>query len=108
MVKKTSQTSPARVTSAVKKPARQAKEINDIVDRYRTHDKDTGSPEVQVALITKRINTLADHLRTHQKDFDSKRGLLMLVGKRRRLLNYVGRHHQEKYQTLIAELGLRK
>lgn len=79
-----------------------------IIDRYRAHQQDTGSPEVQVAILTQRILKLADHLKIHNKDYDSKRGLLMLVGKRRRLLNYITRHSQEKYQQLIADLGLRK
>lgn len=79
-----------------------------LLERLQNHDKDTGSPEVQVAILTNRINKLAGHLQGHNKDFDSKRGLLMLVGKRRRLLNYIARQNQEKYQSLIGELGLRK
>lgn len=86
----------------------QSGQLVQIIDRYQTHQQDTGSPEVQVAILTQRILKLADHLKIHNKDYDSKRGLLMLVGKRRRLLNYITRHSQEKYQQLIADLGLRK
>jgi small subunit ribosomal protein S15 len=80
----------------------------EIIDAHRTHGKDTGSPEVQVAMLTVRINELTDHLRTHTKDFHSRRGLLMLVGKRRRLLQYIGRESQERYRALIEKLGLRR
>lgn len=78
------------------------------VTEYRTHDTDTGSPEVQVALLTQRINHLTEHLRTHKKDHHSRRGLLMLVGRRRRLLDYVRQNDVERYRDLIARLGLRK
>ena len=79
-----------------------------IVSEYRTHDKDTGSPEVQIALLTQRINDLTGHLREHGKDHHSRRGLLMLVGQRRRLLNYMQRSDLEGYRSLIRELGLRR
>ncbi len=75
---------------------------------YRLHDTDTGSPEVQVALLTERINHLTEHLKTHRKDHHSRRGLLMLVGRRRRLLDYVKRNDVERYRQLIARLGLRR
>ncbi len=75
---------------------------------YRLHDADTGSPEVQVALLTERINHLTEHLKTHRKDHHSRRGLLMLVGRRRRLLDYVKRNDVERYRQLIARLGLRR
>jgi small subunit ribosomal protein S15 len=78
------------------------------ISAYRTHDSDTGSPEVQVALLTERINHLTEHLRTHKKDHHSRRGLLMLVGRRRRLLDYVRENDVERYRALIARLGLRK
>jgi len=78
-----------------------------IVD-YRLHDTDTGSPEVQVALLTARINHLTDHLKAHKKDHHGRRGLLMLVGRRRRLLDYVRRNDVERYRALIARLGLRR
>lgn len=91
-----------------KTPSPPKKPAPDLADRYRTHPKDTGSPEVQITLLTQRLNALAGHLKTHPKDFDSKRGLLILVGKRRRLLNYLARHNQAQYQALIADLGLRK
>ena len=75
---------------------------------YRTHDTDTGSPEVQVALLTERINHLTEHLKVHKKDHHSRRGLLMLVGRRRRLLDYVKDNDVERYRALIARLGLRR
>ena len=75
---------------------------------YATNAGDTGSPEVQVALITERINTLTEHLKTHAKDFHSRRGLLMLVGRRRRLLDYLKRKDDARYKTLIGRLSLRR
>lgn len=80
----------------------------EVIDAHRVHGKDTGSPEVQVAMLTERINQLTEHLRTHPKDFHSRRGLLMMVGKRRRLLQYVSRESQERYKSLIEKLGLRR
>ena len=80
----------------------------EIIDQYRREAKDTGSPEVQIALLTSRINELTEHLRTHKKDHHSRRGLLMLVGRRRRFLNYLERKDLEGYRALIRELGLRK
>lgn len=80
----------------------------DLLKKYQTHEKDSGSTEVQVALLTERINQLSGHLQTHKKDTDSRRGLLMMVGKRRRLLNYVSKHDQAKYEHIIKDLGLRK
>jgi small subunit ribosomal protein S15 len=79
-----------------------------VIDAHKVNPKDTGSPEVQVAMLTERINQLTEHLRTHTKDFHSRRGLLMMVGKRRRLLQYVSRESQERYRTLIEKLGLRR
>jgi small subunit ribosomal protein S15 len=84
------------------------KTTEDVIREYGKHDSDTGSPEVQVALLTERINHLTDHLREHKGDHHSRRGLLMLVGKRRRLLNYLRRQDVERYRTLIASLGLRR
>jgi small subunit ribosomal protein S15 len=75
---------------------------------YRLHETDTGSPEVQVALLSERINHLTEHLKTHKKDHHSRRGLLMLVGRRRRLLDYLRRNDVERYRALIAKLGLRR
>ena len=75
---------------------------------HRHHDTDTGSPEVQVALLTERINDLTEHLQPHQKDHHSRRGLLKLVGRRRRLLNYLDNNDVERYRALIAKLGLRR
>ena len=79
-----------------------------IISEYKTHDSDTGSPEVQVALLTDRINDLTDHFRTHKKDHHGRRGLLKLVGRRRRLLEYLKRRDIERYRTLIQRLGLRR
>ena len=79
-----------------------------IVDEYATHEGDTGSPEVQIALLTERIKSLTDHLRNFQKDNHSRRGLLKLVGQRRRLLAYLVRHDVDRYRTVIGSLGLRR
>ena len=81
---------------------------NEIIDQYKTHDKDTGSSEVQVALLTERIKHLTEHFKIHKKDFHSRRGLLKLVGQRRRLLNYLKRTDVLRYQNIIKELGIRK
>ncbi|HMM43094.1 MAG TPA: 30S ribosomal protein S15 [Thermomicrobiales bacterium] len=81
---------------------------DDIVEAYRTHDTDTGSPEVQIALLTERINGLIEHLREHPHDPHSRRGLLKLVGQRRRLLAYLNQNDSDRYRTLIARLGLRR
>ena len=81
---------------------------NQIIDGYKRHDGDTGSTEVQVALLTERINHLNEHLRTHAKDNHSRRGLLKMVGKRRGLLDYLKSKDLEKYRELIEKLGLRK
>jgi small subunit ribosomal protein S15 len=80
----------------------------DIIATHRQHDSDTGSPEVQIALLTARINHLTEHLKVHKKDHHSRRGLLMLVGQRRRLLDYVRRNDVERYRGIIAKLGLRR
>ncbi len=79
-----------------------------IIEANKTGNKDTGSPEVQVALLTERITQLTEHLRTHKKDFHSRRGLLMMVGKRRRLLQYLNRENPTRYRNLIEKLGLRR
>ncbi len=79
-----------------------------IIEAYRAHDNDTGSPEVQVALLTDRIRYLTEHFRTHAKDHHSRRGLLKLVGRRRRLLNYIRRKDFARYQDIIARLGIRR
>ena len=80
----------------------------EVVQKYRRHDKDTGSPEVQVALITERITYLTEHFKTHKKDHHSRRGLLKLVGQRRRLLDYLRQVDQSRYRAVIDQLGLRK
>lgn len=79
-----------------------------IVDGYATHEGDTGSPEVQIALLTERIKSLTDHLRSYPKDNHSRRGLLKLVGQRRRLLAYLVRNDVDRYRTVIGSLGLRR
>ena len=79
-----------------------------LIGEYKTATDDTGSPEVQVAILTERINNLTEHLKTHAKDFHSRRGLLMMVGRRRRLLDYVKRKNQQRYETLIGRLSLRR
>jgi small subunit ribosomal protein S15 len=86
----------------------QAEKKKELVETYRVHPKDTGSPEVQVSMLTQRINELTEHLRTHKKDFHSRRGLLMMVGKRRRLLQYLNRESPTRYRGLIDKLGLRR
>lgn len=78
------------------------------IEKHRLHDSDTGSPEVQIALLTERINHLTEHLKVHVKDHHSRRGLLMMVGRRRRLLDYVKDNDVERYRGIIAELGLRR
>ncbi len=79
-----------------------------IVEKYRLHDTDTGSSEVQIAILTERIKQLTEHFKTHTKDHHSRRGLLKLVGQRRRLLNYLKSRDPQRYRDLIAQLGLRK
>lgn len=79
-----------------------------IIEQFRVHPNDTGSPEVQVALLTTRINELTEHLKVHKHDEHSRRGLLKMVGRRRQLLAYLSRTDMERYKTLIARLGLRK
>ncbi len=86
--------------------AREAKE--QILRDFRTHESDTGSPQVQIALLSQRINELTEHFKTHKKDNHSRRGLLKMVGTRRRLLNYLSRTENARYQKLIASLGLRR
>jgi small subunit ribosomal protein S15 len=81
---------------------------NELVTRYRTHETDTGSPEVQVALLSERINQLTEHFKTHKKDHHSRRGLLKLVGQRRRLLDYLKTKDTNRYRKLIEGLGIRK
>jgi small subunit ribosomal protein S15 len=80
----------------------------ELVQKYKRHDKDTGSPEVQVALLTERISYLTEHFKSHKKDHHSRRGLLKLVGQRRRLLDYLRTSDQGRYKALIEQLGIRK
>src|SRR6266446_703716 len=79
-----------------------------LIDQYGTHATDTGSPEVQIALLSERIGQLTEHFKTHQKDHGSRRGLLMLVSKRRRLLDYLKKYDSDRYKTVVQKLGLRK
>ena len=79
-----------------------------VISEHRLHDTDTGSPEVQIALLTQRINHLTEHLKIHKKDHHSRRGLLMLVGRRRRLLDYVRKNDVERYRAIVATHGLRR
>ena len=80
----------------------------DLINQYKLHDSDTGSPEVQIGLLTHRIKYLTEHLKIHKKDHHSRRGLLMLVGRRRRLLNYVKNNDVKRYRTILETLGLRR
>ena len=79
-----------------------------VIEANRTHENDTGSPEVQIAILTKRINDLTEHLKTHKKDHHSRRGLLKMVGHRRNLLNYLAKKDIERYRAVVAKLGIRK
>ena len=83
-------------------------EKSKVIAEYATHEGDTGSPEVQIAILTKRINDLTEYLKTHKKDHHSRRGLLKMVGQRRNLLNYVMKKDIERYRSIIARLGIRK
>jgi len=80
----------------------------DLIQRFRTHESDTGSPEVQIAILSERIGELTQHFKTHVKDHASRRGLLMLVSKRRRLLDYLKTHDTDRYRDVITKLGIRK
>jgi small subunit ribosomal protein S15 len=79
-----------------------------LIEQFRVHEGDTGSPEVQIALLTERINGLTDHFKLHSKDHHSRRGLLMLIGKRRSLLEYLKNKDAERYRTIINKLGIRR
>ena len=80
----------------------------EIINKFKTHEGDTGSPEVQIALLSERITHLTEHFRTHAKDHHSRRGLLKIVGQRRRLLDYLKNKNVERYRTIIKELGIRR
>ncbi|MDT7943446.1 MAG: 30S ribosomal protein S15 [Dehalococcoidia bacterium] len=84
------------------------RERQEIISTYRIHERDTGSPEVQIALLTERIRRLTQHLQVHRKDHHSRRGLMMMVGRRRRLLRYLEREDPQRYRKIVAQLGLRK
>jgi small subunit ribosomal protein S15 len=85
-----------------------AEKKQSIIDDFKLHDRDTGSPEVQIAILTERINYLTRHLQEHKKDFHSRRGLLKMVGRRRRLLNYLKSKDPERYRAILDKLGLRR
>jgi small subunit ribosomal protein S15 len=85
-----------------------AEQKKELIDKFKKHDSDTGSPEVQIALLTHRITYLTDHVKIHKKDHHSRRGLLMLVGQRRRLLNYVKNEDVNRYRDIIKALGIRR
>ena len=85
-----------------------AERKQELIGEYATKKGDTGSPEVQVAILTERITNLTDHLKTHKKDFHSRRGLLMMVGQRRRLLDYLDAKNSDRYKELVKRLGLRR
>ena len=85
-----------------------SKEKKDLIEQFKLHEDDTGSPEVQVGLLTHRISYLTEHLKVHNKDHHSRRGLLILVGRRRRLLNYVKNKDVKRYRTIIENLGIRR
>ncbi|MFH2011584.1 MAG: 30S ribosomal protein S15 [Pseudomonadota bacterium] len=80
----------------------------ELIGKYKVHDKDTGSPEVQIALLSERISYLTEHFKTHKKDHHSRRGLMKLVGQRRRLLDYLKRKDADRYRVIIGKLGIRK
>jgi len=82
--------------------------MSEIIDAYRTHNTDTGSPEVQIAILSEKINYLTEHFKTHAKDHHSRRGLLRMVGKRRRLLDYLRERDANRYRAVIERLGIRK
>jgi small subunit ribosomal protein S15 len=86
----------------------QKEEKTEIIKKYAIHEGDTGSPEVQIAVLTQRINTLTEHLKVHKKDHHSRRGLLKMVGHRRNLLNYLQKKDIERYRTIIGKLNIRK
>ena len=105
--------SPRRLTrdgysKKVRKMPQDADVKKDVISKYRLHDSDTGSSEVQVALLSQRIEYLTEHFKTHKKDHHSRRGLLKLVGQRRRLLDYLKRSNVERYRTVVSSLNLRK
>lgn len=85
-----------------------AEKKQELVQEHRRHDGDSGSPEVQIAILTHRIAEITEHLRTHRQDYASRRGLVMMVGRRNRLLRYLARTNRDSYQSLIKRLGLRK
>ena len=85
-----------------------AERKQELIGEYATKKGDTGSPEVQVAILSERITNLTDHLKTHKKDFHSRRGLLMMVGQRRRLLDYLDANNSDRYKELVKRLGLRR
>lgn len=86
----------------------ETKEKEEIIQKYKLHEKDTGSPEVQIAILTEEIERLVAHLKKHKKDFHSKRGLLKMVAKRKKLLNYLKEEDEKRYKSIIKKIGLKK
>ncbi len=101
-------TAPKSLKKTVAKRAIPKKTEKTLMEKFQTHEKDSGSTEVQIVVLTERIEALVKHLKKHPKDHDSRRGLLLLVGRRRRLLNYLKKTEEEKYGKIIGELGLKK
>ena len=99
---------PAKISAKKKKVSHARKLKVDIIKEYQSHGKDTGSAEVQVAILTERINQLTGHLKAHSKDNHSRRGLIMMVGKRRKLLSYIQQKNKERYQKILEKLAIRK
>ena len=96
------------VTAEFQKEVKDMRSKQELIETYRVHETDTGSPEVQIAILTTRINELTEHLKVHKKDNHSRRGLLKMVGKRRKLLTYLQNNDIERYRAIVAKLGLRK
>lgn len=101
-------TSKKKTTTKAKAAQHSKTPKKDVINKYQDHKKDTGSPKVQVAILTERINSLTDHLKSHKKDNHSRRGLLLMVGKRRRLLRYIESKDKDLYENLLKKLKLRK
>jgi small subunit ribosomal protein S15 len=101
-------TDAAREAGGPERMALETEDKQEIIEQHQVHEKDTGSPEVQVAILTRRIQELTEHLNVHKHDFHSRRGLLKMVGQRRRMLRYLNRTSPERYRALIEKLGLRR
>lgn len=107
-VKETAETTEKKTTKKKSASGNEIKTKEAVIKEFATAANDTGSPEVQVAILTNRINELTEHMKVHKKDFHSRRGLIIMVGKRRRLLDYLKKKDEKRYITLIDKLGIRK